>query len=152
MAGYSKRPLAAKLGFRQGQRLCVLATPEGYAGLLGPLPEGLRLASTLRGRFDRIHFFARSERDLARRFPRLRDALEPDGMMWVSWPKKASGVATDLTASRVRRLALDGGMVDIKVCAVDDVWSALALVFRVADRPGIAAARALRERATGARR
>lgn len=143
MAGYSKRPLAAKLGFAEGQRVCVLAAPEGYREMLGPLPDGLRWARTLRGRFDLIHCFTRSRAELTRRFPKLRDAVDVGGALWISWPKRASGVATDLTEDVIRRVALDSGMVDVKVCAVDDVWSGLKLVFRNADRPAIAAARAV---------
>jgi hypothetical protein len=144
MAGYSKRPLAAKLGFAPGQRVCAPGAPEHYLSLLAPLPDGLRWSSQLRGRFDLIHCFAQSERDLARRFPKLREALEVDGVLWISWPKRASGVATDLTEDTIRQRALDGGMVDVKVCAVDDVWSGLKLVFRTVDRPRIAAIRAQR--------
>jgi hypothetical protein len=142
MAGYSKRPLGQKLGYKEGQRVCVLDAPDAYREMLGPLPDGLRWVASLRGRFDLIHAFTTSASGLARRYPRLRDALEVDGALWVSWPKKSSGVTTDLTEDVIRQLALDGGMVDVKVCAVDDVWSGLKLVFRIADRPGIAAARA----------
>lgn len=149
MAGYSKRTVAEKLGFRAGQRVCAVTAPDGYHDLLGPLPDGLRWSKTLRGRFDLIHCFTKSTAELARRFPKLREALEVDGALWISWRKRASGVATDVTEDVIRRLALDGGMVDVKVCAVDDVWSGLKLVFRKADRPGIAARRA-RDRETGA--
>jgi hypothetical protein len=141
MAGYSQRTLAQKLGFAAGQRVCVVQPPAGYRELLGPLPGGLRWSKTLRGRFDLVHCFTRSGADLIRRLPRLRDATEVDGSLWISWPKRSSGVATDLTEDVIRRLALDGGMVDVKVCAVDEVWSGLKLVFRKANRPGIAAQR-----------
>jgi hypothetical protein len=141
MAGYSKRTLAQKLGYAAGQRVCAIGAPEGYHELLGPLPAGLRWVNGLRGRFDLVHCFVSNGAELARRFPKLREATDVDGALWISWPKRSSGVATDLTEDVIRELAIAGGMVDVKVCAVDDVWSGLKLVFRTADRPGVAAAR-----------
>jgi hypothetical protein len=134
MAGYSPKPLVAKLGIRPGARLVFLDPPPGYAMTLGPLPEGVVAAKTLRGTFDFIQFFTAKRAELERRFAALAGALAPDGMLWISWPKKASGVATDVTENVVREIALAGGLVDVKVCAVDDTWSGLKLVRRLKDR------------------
>ena len=134
MAGYSTRPLREKLGIVPGDRACFVGAPEGYVDAL-ELPPGVAVQVRLRGRFDFIQLFACSAAELRRRLPALRRALEPDGMLWLSWPKKSSGVVTDLDDSVVRRAGLDAGLVDVKVCAVDEVWSGLRFVFRTADRP-----------------
>jgi hypothetical protein len=134
MAGYSNKPLIAKLGIKSGARLLLLAAPPGYAKTLGPLPKGVVQAKTLVGVFDFIQFFTTRRADLERRFAGLARALEPARMLWVSWPKKAAGVPTDLTENVVREVALAGGLVDVKVCAVDDTWSGLKLVRRLKDR------------------
>ncbi len=144
MAGYSKRPLAQKLGIKEGMRLTLIDPPDGYReGTLGELPSGVTVASTLRGRHkDAIQVFVTEEAKLRRRMPALVRSLEVDGMLWVSWPKKTCGIASDLDGNVVRKLGLEFGIVDIKVCAIDDRWSGLKFVFRTADRPAIAAARA----------
>lgn len=134
-AGYSHRSLREKLGLRAGMRVCFVDAPTSYRSLLGPLPEGVLVDETLRGRKDFIHFFTDRESRLASRLPALGRALRPAGMLWVSWPKRASGVSTDLTEDVVRRLALGNGLVDVKVCAVDETWSGLKLVVPLADRP-----------------
>jgi len=134
MAGYSPKPLVSKLGIKPGARIVILAPPPGYARTLGPLPPGVVIAKTLRGSFDFIQLFLTKRRELERRFAALARALAPNGMLWVSWPKKASGVPTDVTENDVRDVALAGGLVDVKVCAVDDTWSGLKLVRRVRDR------------------
>ena len=134
MAGYSNRSLVDKLGIRPGARLVLLAPPPGYSRTLGLLPKGVAVAKVLNGTFDFIQIFVTKRRDLERRFAALAKALEPDGMLWVSWPKKASGVTTDVTESDVREIALAGGLVDVKVCAVDETWSGLKLVRRLKDR------------------
>jgi hypothetical protein len=139
-AGYSKRPLREKLGIAPGQRACLLGAPPGYVEML-ELPPGCAPHARLRGRYDFIQYFARSAAELRRRLPALREALEPDGMLWLSWPKKTSGVASDLDDGVVRREGLAAGLVDVKVCAVDEVWSGLRFVFRQADRPARGAAR-----------
>jgi hypothetical protein len=139
-AGYSKRPLRDKLGIARGQRACLLGAPPGYLEAL-ELPPGVDLHGRLRGRFDFIQLFALSAAELRRRLPALREALEPDGMLWLSWPKKSSGVSTDLDDAVVRQEGLAAGLVDVKVCAVDEVWSGLRFVFRKADRPARRAAR-----------
>ena len=105
MAGYSDKPLVDKLGIRPGARLVLLAPPPGYSRTLGHLPRGVIVGKTLRGTFDFIQIFVTKRRDLERRFAALAKALEPDGMLWVSWPKKASGVTTDVTESDVREIA-----------------------------------------------
>lgn len=133
-AGYSRKPLAQKLGIREGRSLLILHAPEGYARTLGPLPPGVELRRALRGPIDLIHCFATRRAELERELPRLKRALARDGAVWVSWPKRASGVPTDLTEDIVRELALAGGLVDVKVCAVDATWSGLKLVVRVRDR------------------
>ena len=134
MAGYSPRPLVAKLGIKPGTKVVVLSAPSGYAATLGKLPPGVKLSRTARGRQSFIHLFTRSFADLAKRLPTLNRGLVDDGMIWVSWPKKASGVPTDITEDSVREAALPLGLVDVKVCAVDDTWSGLKLVRRLANR------------------
>ena len=133
-AGYSKRPFAAKLGIKPGARVCLIGAPEGYLEQLEPLPEDLKLSTTLRGAKDFVQIFALSARALERRLPKAKDALEKDGMLWISWPKKSSGVETDLDGAAVRRLGQNIGLVDIKVCAVDETWSGHKFVYRKADR------------------
>jgi hypothetical protein len=133
-AGYSKRSLRDKLGISPAHRACLLRAPPGFREALD-LPPDMTIHDRLRGRFDFIHFFARSAAELRGRLPALRGALAPDGMLWLSWPKKSSGVPTDLDDDVVRRAGLESGLVDVKVCAVDDVWSGLRFVFRLRDRP-----------------
>ncbi len=128
MAGYSGTPLPQKLGIKDGARVRLAAAPEGFARSIGVTSRG-------HGEADVIVLFARSSRELAREFPRLRRALQPSGGLWVAWPKKASGVATDLTESAVREFGLAQGLVDNKVCAIDDTWSGLRFVVRLRDRP-----------------
>jgi hypothetical protein len=130
--GYSGTPLVAKLGIKPGARLQLVSEPKDFAGLLGGLPEGSRVAS--RGVLDFAMLFVKSQSDLRKRFARLRDRLESNGMLWVAWPKKTSGVETDLTEGVVRAFGLESGLVDVKVCAVDDTWSGLKFVRRLKDR------------------
>ena len=137
-AGYSRRRLVEKLDLKPGTRAHLRGAPADYLDLLGPLPEGVVLRSTLRTPVDFIQAFYDSQRRLARDLPVLRDGLIPGGSLWISWPKKASGVATDITEDVVRELALANGLVDVKVCAVDDTWSGLKLMYRRADRERMA--------------
>ena len=130
--GYSGTPLVDKLGIKPGARLQLVSQPEDFSGLLGPLPDGSRLA--VRGVLDFAMLFVKSQSDLRKRFARLRDRLESNGMLWVAWPKKTSGVETDLTEGIVREFGLESGLVDVKVCAVDDTWSGLKFVRRLKDR------------------
>ena len=137
-AGYSKRSLADKLGIQPGMRLALLAAPAGYDETLGSLPPGVVVARAARGRFDLVQLFLHRASDLDRRLPALREAIAPAGAIWASWPKKASGVATDVTEDLVRERALANGLVDVKVCAVDEIWSGLKLVIRLRDRAALA--------------
>jgi hypothetical protein len=135
LAGYSSRPLRDKLGIRPESRAALLQAPPGYLDELRPLPPGVSPRTELgRGRFDFIQFFTTSHAELRRRFPALQRALEKDGALWVSWPKRAAKVETDVTEDVVRAVALAHGLVDVKVCAVDEVWSGLKLVVRLKDR------------------
>jgi hypothetical protein len=124
-AGYSGTPLARKLGFKEGMRAVYVNPPEGFA------VDGIDdVRARLAKRTDLIVFFTKERRELERRLAALRRAIEPDGMLWVAWPKRASGVATDMTEDIVRDVALPTGLVDTKVCAIDEVWSGLRLVVR----------------------
>jgi len=134
MAGYSHRSLVEKLGIKPGSRIAILNPPRGFRATLGNLPPGVTVAAQLRGALPFIHFFVASRTVLERRIHGLVRTLEPAGSLWVSWPKKASGVPTDLTEDVIRSIALDIGLVDVKVVAVDDVWSGLKLVRRLKDR------------------
>lgn len=135
MAGYSGTPLPQKLGIKPGATVAFLSAPSTFASTLGPLPEGARVRSSLgRTPVDVAVFFTKERRRLAANFGKLKTAIVEDGALWISWPKKASGVATDLDENVVRALGLDVGLVDVKVCAVDDVWSGLKFVVRKADR------------------
>ena len=134
MAGYSGRPLVDKLGIKPGTRIAILNAPRGYRATLGSLPPGVVVASAARGTFPFIQFFTRSRSLLETKLGMLLGALEPDGALWISWPKKASGVPTDMTEDVVRAVALPTGLVDVKVAAVDDVWSGLKLVRRLRNR------------------
>ncbi len=133
-AGYSGTPLAKKLGVKPGTRVAVINAPPDYAELLAPLPEGVILADHLSDNAAFIHLFAIERSVLESHLPDARDALRSDGMLWLSWPKKASGVATDLDGGVIRSLGLDAGLVDVKVCAVDATWSGHKFVYRKKDR------------------
>ena len=134
-AGYSGTPLPRKLGIRPGARVALLGAPEGARALLDPLPDGVRVIGRLAADLDVVVIFAARRADLARRLPRARAAMRPDTALWMAWPKKASGVATDLTGDVVREMGLAAGLVDNKVCAIDAVWSGLCFVLRLRDRP-----------------
>jgi hypothetical protein len=133
MAGYSGTPLVQKLGIKAGMRLYVEGAPRGYFHTLRGIPTVVQ-ATRLKGPLDFIQFFVTAKDELVAKFPALVEALLPDGMLWISWPKQASKVDTDLTEDVVRAVALENGLVDVKVCAVDAVWSALKLVRRLKDR------------------
>ncbi|HET9708469.1 MAG TPA: DUF3052 domain-containing protein [Gemmatimonadales bacterium] len=133
-SGYSGKGLVDKLGIKPGMRIAIVGAPRGFRATLGPLPDGVSVTATPRGTLPFIHFFAKQRSVLERRLHSLKRALAQDGALWVSWPKKSSGVETDLTEDGVRAVALDGGLVDVKVCAVDEVWSGLKLVRRLKDR------------------
>ena len=131
-AGYSGTPLPKKLGIEPGHRVGLIASPNGFA--LEGLPAGVRLVRRAQGRFDVMVFFTRRAADLRRRLPRLKELLEPNGGLWIGWPKKASGLETDLAFDVVQRAGLDLGLVDNKICAIDEIWSGLRFVYR--PRPG----------------
>jgi hypothetical protein len=133
-AGYSKKSLAGKLGVQPNTRIIALNMPAHYESLLGKLPDGTVVKSALTGSQRFIHFFSEHAADLENRFPSLKDHLSSNGTLWISWPKKTSGVRTDLTEDLVRAIGLRNGLVDVKVCAVDDVWSGLKFVYRLRDR------------------
>ena len=135
MTGYSGTPLPRKLGIKPGHRVLALDAPEGFVdGSLGELPDGVALRTTARGSADVIVSFHDRRAVLARRMPRLRELMEPAAGLWIAWPKRASGVVTDLTEDLVRELALANRLVDNKVCAIDATWSGLRLVIRLRDR------------------
>ena len=137
-AGYSGTPLPKKLGIKEEARLALVgAVPAGFDRTLGRLPAGVEVRRQARGRSDVIVCFVTRRAELARRFAALKRALDPDGGLWIAWPKRASGVATDMTEDVVREIALPGGLVDNKVCAIDETWSGLRLVYRVGDRPSL---------------
>lgn len=129
-AGYSGTPLARKLGLRPHTELCLVGQPPDYLELIGPLPKGVSIVPTPTDTTDIVHLFTWQRRELARSLRELRSTLHPSAVVWVSWPKQASGVATEVTKSIVRQTALPLGWVDVKICAVDDVWSGLKLVVR----------------------
>jgi len=134
VAGYSGKPLVQKLGIKDGWAIAILNAPRGYDRLLGKLPQEVTRRPTVAGTLDFVQFFTDSKRELERRFPTLERALAPAGMLWISWPKRASGVATDLTEDVIRAIGLAHGLVDVKVAAVDEVWSGLKFVRRAKDR------------------
>jgi hypothetical protein len=133
MAGYSKRSLSEKLGIKPGVPVVVLGGPP-YEALLGSLPPGVTVSSRLSAGAPFIHRFARRQSELQDGFGRLARALADDGMLWISWPKKSSGAATDLDENIVREIGLTQSLVDVKVCAVDELWSGLKFVRRVSNR------------------
>ena len=131
MTGYSGTPLWKKLGYREGMTACTDGAPEGYAAMLA-LPPGISVdwAGRASARNSLVHIFALSKSALRTKLRSSRRAIAPAGVIWVSWPKKSSGVATDITEDVLRQIALPLGLVDVKVCAVDEVWSGLKLVIR----------------------
>ena len=136
MTGYSGTPLPKKLGLKPDARFGVVGAPEGFGRTLGELPPGVRVQTIAAGkdRYDVIVCFTSSMAELAKRLPALKRRLELAGGLWMAWPKKASGLATDVSENAVRAVGLDAGLVDNKVCAIDDVWSGLRFVYRLADR------------------
>jgi hypothetical protein len=135
VAGYSGTPLPKKLGIKRGHTVAFPRAPGGFERTLGELPEGVRVKQRAAAPVDVIVAFFTSRAELERRFERLAAALDPDGGLWIAWPKRASGVPTDMTEDVAREVALAHGLVDNKVCAIDDVWSGLRLVYRLEDRP-----------------
>jgi len=135
-AGYSGTPLPAKLGIRPGTRLALLHAPAGFGAILGELPPGVEFVDPDDGDLDVAVLFVPNRAELERSFAAVAARLVPSGGLWVAWPKKASGVPTDLTENVARQVGLAAGLVDNKVCAIDATWSGLRFVYRVKDRPG----------------
>ena len=136
MTGYSGTPLARKLGIKPGSKLLAVGdVPAEYKSWLGPLPEGAIIVGKGKPPLEAVHVFVTKRAELVRHLEHLRKALVPDGYVWISWPKRASKVPTNITEDVIREVALPMGFVDIKVCAVSEVWSGLKLVIRVSERP-----------------
>ena len=135
-AGYSGTPLLQKLGIKDSHRIALIDAPAEAPAGLDDLPSSVAVRRDLRtGNLDVIVLFVVDQQSLRRRFPETARRLRPNGGLWVAWPKKASGVTTDVTEDRVREVALAAGLVDNKVCAIDETWSGLRCVYRLADRP-----------------
>ena len=130
----SEKPLPAKLGVPANSTILVVGSPGNYLGILGQLPEGVVLAENPNGPYDFVYFFTREKAELEREFPLLKNKVSPRGALWVSWPKASSKLDTDLNENLVRETGLANGMVDVKVVAINAVWSALKFVRRLRDR------------------
>jgi hypothetical protein len=133
-AGYSGTPLIKKLGIKEGSEIIIINPPVGYMNYLGELPAGVILKNKLSGKLDFIHFFTTSKTEFEKKFSQLKKSLNTSGQIWISWPKKSSKIPTDITEDTIRNFILKNGLVDVKVCAVDEIWSGLKLVYRLKDR------------------
>lgn len=133
MAGYSGTPLVKKLGIKPGFNIAFVNAPSGFASELD-LPSDVTINSRSGRPLDFVQLFVKSEKELKTKFSEYAKRLDASGMLWVSWPKKSSGVMTDVSEGTVRAIGLAAGLVDVKICAVDDVWSGLKFVFRLKDR------------------
>lgn len=129
-AGYSGTPLARKLGIKEGSRILLIGETDDYASLLQPLPESVSFTKRASKTIDLVHLFVVRREDMQKHLVSLHKKLKPDACIWVSWPKKSSRVPTNITEDTIREIALPLGFVDIKVCAVSEVWSALKIVVR----------------------
>ena len=134
MAGYSGTPLAQKLSIKAGQKVVTIGAPAGYRKLLSPLPVEVSFTRETKTGATFIHLFVSDRKTLERELKRLRKLIADNGILWVSWPKKSSGVKTDITEDVIREVCLPLGFVDIKVCAVDETWSGLKLMIRRENR------------------
>ena len=134
MAGYSGTPLAKKLGIKEGFRVMFANAPEGFQKELGKLPPGVQTDAKGNKPFNLIVLFLNSERKLQTQFAKYAGKIARDGMLWVAWPKKSSGVVTDLSFDNVQQIGLHAGLVDVKICAVNEIWSGLKFVYRLKDR------------------
>ncbi len=130
MAGYSGTPLAKKLGFKDGHRVRIKNAPANYLELVSPRPDDVQVSKSIRKDVDIFHFFTQSASELKSELPKLISAIDQNGMIWISWPKKSSGITSSVTEDTIRTIALPLGLVDVKVCAVDETWSGLKLVIR----------------------
>ncbi len=133
-SGYSRTPLTKKLSIKEGFTLQIINEPEGYYALFKDLPVDLSFTKDSKLKKDFIHYFTKGANELKKDFPQLKQGLVQNGMLWVSWPKKASQVVTDVDENIIREIGLKNGLVDIKVCAVNDIWSGLKFVIPVKDR------------------
>ncbi|HCM78054.1 MAG TPA: DUF3052 domain-containing protein [Cytophagales bacterium] len=135
MSGYSGTPLIKKLGIKSGLTLRIIAAPSDYWDWISPLPEDIKVMSrSKKEAADFIHLFAKERKVFEKEFLKLKQELKKDGMLWVSWPKKASKVPSDLDETIIRQFGLAHGLVDVKVCAVDETWSGLKFMYRIKDR------------------
>ena len=134
MAGYSGTPLAQKLGIKAEQKVVMIGGPSSYRKLLAPLPEAVSFSAKVDSGATFIHLFVSKRKTLEKELKRLRKLIADAGILWVSWPKKSAGVATDVTEDVIREVALPLGFVDVKVCAVDETWSGLKLMIRRENR------------------
>ena len=137
MAGYSGTPLPKKLGIKDGSRIVLINAPRDFESELGELPDNVEFIKRPTKSLDIILFFVLTKRALARDFAKLAAKITANGMMWIAWPKKSSGVVTDLSEQRVREIGLNAGLVDVKVCAIDETWSGLKFVYRLKDRSSL---------------
>lgn len=133
-AGYSGTPLAKKLGIKEGLTIRLVNQPEYYFDLFTDFPQNVSILAGEKKKKNFIHYFVKEAKQLKKDIISLKNEIEQNGMIWISWPKKSSKVATDITEDIIRKLALENGLVDIKVCAVDEIWSGLKLVIPVKDR------------------
>ena len=134
MAGYSSTPLAKKLGIKEGSRVALVNAPKDFQSSLEALPDRVEFVKHPTKSLDIVLFFVMTERVLAQDFSKLAKKLVTNGMIWIAWPKKSSGVTTDLSFEHVQRIGLDAGLVDVKICAIDETWSGLKFVYRLKDR------------------
>lgn len=134
MAGYSPTPLVKKLGIKPGYLIHILNEPKSYWKDISPLPEEVKALEKPSKEIDFLHWFVADRKTFEKGFLKMKKLMKKDGMMWVSWPKKSSGVASDLDENIIRDFGLKNGLVDVKVCAVDETWSGLKFVYRLADR------------------
>lgn len=134
MVGYSKRSLVDKLGIKKLDKITFINHPSGYQKTLGPLPKGVLIGLIEEGSFDFIQIFTKDQEELQTIFPILKKNIKQSGMIWVSWPKKTAQIKTDLDENKIRKIGLHHGMVDMKVAAIDEIWSGLKFVFRLKDR------------------
>lgn len=135
MAGYSGTPLAKKLGIKEGFKVAVLGeAPADLDQKLAPLPANVKISTRLSNDLDVILVFSKSKQDFESRFLMSTERIVSNGMLWAAWPKKASKIETDLSFDVVQKIGLDSGLVDVKTCAIDEIWSGLKFVIRVRDR------------------
>jgi len=134
MHGYSGTPLHKKLGLKENHKACVINAPDDYIELLGDLPKGIKWVSSRAKELDFVHVFAKDYKVMEKYLPKMENHIKRNGMIWISWYKKSSKIPTDLNEDLIRGMALSRGLVDVKVCAVDEKWSGLKIVIRKENR------------------